>query len=288
MFRSMELSLKSILPRRWCWLFLFFPLLGPAFALDPRLEQDTYGLGMGSAVVAVVGGTHAIEWNPAGIARASVPMAQLGLGYDPSSTSLSFNLSALYPLPDGTVFALSQFSEFPSTPGSTTTYVGTVGMPLNASHDLFLGINLKYLALSIVDGGVLQNGRGLGMDLGLAYDLRNAQGTMASFGLAVKDVATDVRFDNNAEQPVVRTFVIGAAYQNINWPNSACQSFTHSTHLALPSGQSRDTQSSPLVVPCVSPPPSFTPTETVTFTVTPTPTDTPTETVTPTITNTPS
>jgi len=79
-----------------------------------------------------------------------------------------------------------------------------------------------------------------------------------------------------------------AAYQNINWPNSACQSFTHSTHLALPSGQSRDTQSSPLVVPCVSPPPSFTPTETVTFTVTPTPTDTPTETVTPTITNTPS
>ncbi len=211
----MELSLKSFLPSRWCWLFLYFPLLGHAFALDPRLEQDTYGLGMGSAVVAVVGGTHAIEWNPAGIARASVPMAQIGLGYDPSSTDLSFNLSALYPLPDGTVFALSQFSEFPSSPGSTTTYVGTVAMPLNASHDLFLGINLKYLALSIVDGGVLQNGRGLGMDLGLAYDLRNAQGTMASFGLAVKDVATDVRFDNNAEQPVVRTFVIGAAYQNI-------------------------------------------------------------------------
>ena len=41
-------------------------------------EQDPYGLGMGGAAAAVAGGTHAIQWNPAGIARAFVPMAQMG------------------------------------------------------------------------------------------------------------------------------------------------------------------------------------------------------------------
>jgi flagellar hook assembly protein FlgD len=170
---------------------------------------------MGDAVVAIVGGTHAIEWNPAGIARATVPMGQFGLGFNPSTSEFQFNTSVLYPLQDGTVFALSQYSDFPNNPTSNTTYIGSIGMPMNSSRDLFLGFNLKYMALSILNGMVPQNGRGLGFDLGLAYDLRNPQGTVASFGLAVQNVASDIRFDSTGEQPVTRTFTLGVAYQKI-------------------------------------------------------------------------
>lgn len=186
-----------------------------AFALNPLPEEDSYGLSMGDAVAAVVGGTHAIEWNPAGAARSTVPMAQLGLGYLPGSTELRFSTSVLYPFVDGTVFALSQYSDFPRSAFSNTTYVGTVALPLTASRDFLLGVNLKYLALSTADGVSRQNGRGLGLDLGFAYDLRDPEGTLASFALSVKDLNTDVRFDNMSEQPMVRTFVLGAAYQAI-------------------------------------------------------------------------
>ena len=192
-----------------------FSLTAPSQAFNSSLEQDTYGIGMGSAVAAVAGGTHAIQWNPAGIARATVPMAQLGLGFNPATSDLQFNTSVLYPFPDGTVFALSQFTDLPSSPTSNTTYMGSVALPLNASRDFLLGFNLKYMALSTLAGGVRENGRGLGMDFGISYDLRRPQGTIASFALAVKDAGTQVRFDNTDEQPVTRTFVLGAAYQNI-------------------------------------------------------------------------
>ncbi len=194
---------------------VFFLVSSPLLAFNAGLEQDTYGLGMGSAVAAIAGGTHAIQWNPAGIARATVPMAQLGLGFDPKTNDLQFNTSVLYPFPDGTVFALSQFSDFPSTPGSTTTYMGSVAMPLSASRDFLFGVNLKYLALSSRLGSGLESGRGLGIDFGLSYDLRRPQGTIASFALAVKDAGSQIRFDNTDEQPVTRTFVLAAAYQNI-------------------------------------------------------------------------
>lgn len=205
--------------QRFCCLkillmFLLFAFSHPLKAQILNLEQDTYGLSMGSAVVAIAGGTHAIEWNPAGIARSNVPMAQLGFGFDPYLSSFQFNTSVLYPLPDGTVFALSQFSDFPNASGSNSTYVGSVALPLNSSRDLLVGFNLKYLVLGSVSG-LNQNGRGLGLDLGLSYDLRNPQGTIASFALAIKDVDTEIRFDNNDEQPLARTFVLGAAYQNI-------------------------------------------------------------------------
>ena len=170
---------------------------------------------MGDAVAAIAGGTHAIEWNPAGVARANLPMAQLGFGFDPSTTDFQFNTAALYPFQDGTVFALSQFSDFPKSSGSSTTYIGSVALPLNSDRDFFLGINLKYLALSTEIAGAQESGQGLGLDLGLAYDLRGPEGTLASFGLAVKDANTEVRFDNTVEQPVTRTFVLGAAYQDI-------------------------------------------------------------------------
>lgn len=179
------------------------------------LEQDAWGLGMGDAVAAIAGGTHAIEWNPAGVARANLPMAQLGFGFDPSSADFQFNTAALYPFQDGTVFALSQFSDFPGNSGSSTTYIGSVAFPLNSERDLFLGINLKYLALSTEISGVQESGQGLGLDLGLAYDLRGPEGTVASFGLAAKDVNTEVRFNDTVEQPVTRTFVLGAAFQDI-------------------------------------------------------------------------
>ncbi len=170
---------------------------------------------MGSAVAAIAGGTHAIEWNPAGVARATVPMAQLGLGFDPASQDFQLNTSVLYPVQDGTVFVLSQFSDFPKSPISMTTYIGTIALPLNSSKDFLAGLNLKYLALSTLDGAAIQNGQGFGLDLGLAYDLRSPQGTIASFALAIKDLNTEVRFNDNLDQPVTRTFVLGAAYENI-------------------------------------------------------------------------
>ncbi len=170
---------------------------------------------MGDAVAAIAGGTHAIELNPAGVARAVLPMIQTGLGLNPSTLEFQFNTSILYPFQDGTVFALSQFSDFPKSPTSSTTYIGTVALPLNSERDFFLGVNLKYLALSEIDNGILEGGQGLGLDFGLAYDLRGPQGTIASFGLAARDVNTEVRFNNTIEQPVTRTFVLGAAYQGI-------------------------------------------------------------------------
>ena len=203
-------------PHHRLLLSLFFYLGAcPLFAFNSTLEQDTYGISMGSAVAAIAGGTHAIQWNPAGLARATVPMAQIGLVFNPSSSDLQFNTSVLYPFPDGTVFALSQFTELPSSPTSNTTYMGSVALPLNASRDFLLGVNLKYLALSTMVGSTQENGRGLGLDFGISYDLRRPQGTIASFALAVKDAGTQVRFDNTDEQPVTRTFVLGAAYQNI-------------------------------------------------------------------------
>src|SRR6185295_10998045 len=151
----------------------------------------------------------------AGIARATTPMAQLGLGYNPTIPTFQVNTSILYPVPDGTVFGLSQFSDFPSGHPSSTTYVGSVALPLNSTQDFFVGLNLKYLAVSDFSGLTVQNGRGLGLDLGLVYDLRRPEGTIASFALAIKDVDTHLRFDNNNEQTLTRTFVLGAAYQNI-------------------------------------------------------------------------
>jgi outer membrane protein OmpA-like peptidoglycan-associated protein len=194
--------------------FVFAPLY-KAYSLDLNLDQDAYGLGMGGAVAAIAGGTQAIQWNPAGIARASVPMIQLGLGILPATTDFHLNTGFLYPSQDGTVFALSQYSEFPDSHGSNTAYIGSIGLPLNASRDLLLGFNLKFLALTTSAGSIQDSGRGLGLDLGMSYDLRNAQGTLASFALVVKDLDTEIRFNDTNEQPLTRTFTLGAAYQNI-------------------------------------------------------------------------
>lgn len=197
------------------WLCILFFISQPLFALDPQSEQDAYGLGMGSAVAAIAGGTHAIEWNPAGVARATLPMAQMGLGFDTSSMDFQINTSVLYPVQDGTVFALSQFSDFPKSPTSTTTYIGTIALPLNSSKDFFVGLNLKYLTLSTLNGSAVENGQGFGLDFGLTYDLRRPQGTLASFAIAIKDLDTEVRLNDTLDQPVTRTFILGAAYESI-------------------------------------------------------------------------
>ncbi|HVZ81383.1 MAG TPA: OmpA family protein [bacterium] len=186
---------------------------GPSFALSPQAQQDAYSLGMGQADSAVVGGTHAISLNPAGVARANEPMAQLGLGTQ--GPDLFLNTSVLYPMTDGTVFALSQFSDFPNQPFSRTTYIGTVAMPLNTARDLFFGLNLKVLSLSDLNGANVMPGSGLGLDLGIAYDLRRPEGTIASFALAIQDLSTEVRFGNSYDLTLPRTFLLGVAYQNI-------------------------------------------------------------------------
>ena len=78
-----------------------------------------------------------------------------------------------------------------------------------------MGINIKYFALSLLNNEIIQNGEGLGIDFGLTYDLRNTQGTIASFGLAIKNVNTDIRLDNSFDDSVTRTFDLGVAYQKI-------------------------------------------------------------------------
>jgi len=214
---SGSLKLSFYLPRflQRLSVVLLLAILLPVHSLAVGAEQDAWGIGMGDAVAAIAGGTHAIQWNPAGVARATQPMAQMGFGFNPSSDDFQWNTAGLYPFQDGTVFALSQFSDFPSAPGSSTTYIGSIALPLNSARDFFLGLNLKYLALSTEAGGVLESGQGLGLDLGLAYDLRGPEGTVASFALAVKDANTEVRFNDTVEQPVTRTFVLGAAYEDI-------------------------------------------------------------------------
>lgn len=206
---------KSSTFRHFRWIPLFLLACKSSFAFNPSLEQDPYLLSMGSAAAAVAGGTHAIQLNPAGIARAAAPLAQMGLGYDMDSKVFLFNTSILYPFQDGTVFALSQYSDFPAAPGSMTTYIGSVGLPLNSTKDFLLGLNLKYTALAAQIGPDLETGRGLGIDFGLTYDLRRPQGTIASFAAAIKDAGAQIRFSNNDEQPVTRTFILGAAYQEI-------------------------------------------------------------------------
>lgn len=190
-------------------------LAGPLYALDPQAQQDAYSLGMAQADSAIVGGTHAISLNPAGVARANEPMAQLGLGLDTQSSAFFLNTSVLYPMTDGTVFALSQFTDFPNQPFSRTTYIGTVALPINSARDFFFGMNLKVLSLSDLNGNMVLPGSGLGLDLGVAYDLRRPEGTIASFSLAIKDLSTEARFGDSYDLTVPRTFLLGFAYQNI-------------------------------------------------------------------------
>jgi outer membrane protein OmpA-like peptidoglycan-associated protein len=189
-------------------------VISPVWALDSLSFQDAYGLGMGGADVAIVGGTHAVEVNPAGLGRTSVPMAQIGLGLISPSGTFDLDNVLVYPLEDGTVFALSQFSGFYNG-YSDTEIIGSAALPLDFFHNLFMGFNLKYLLLSNPTNSIEGAGQGLGLDFGLNYDLRGAGGTLASFGLAIKDLSSQVRFSNTGEESVTRTFVLGAAYDDI-------------------------------------------------------------------------
>jgi outer membrane protein OmpA-like peptidoglycan-associated protein/flagellar hook assembly protein FlgD len=198
-------------------IFVFIFTLGfivePAWAIDPLPVQDAYGIGMGGADNAIVGGTHSIQVNPAGLAQATVPMGQIGLGLAPQGT-FDLNNVLLYPLQDGTVFALSQFSGFYSG-YANTAIVASAALPLDSARDLSLGLNLKYLLLSNPANSVEGPGRGFGLDLGFTYNLRDAQGILASFGLTIKDLSSEIRFSNTGEESVTRTFSLGAAYDAI-------------------------------------------------------------------------
>ncbi len=190
---------------------LFSPYLQAA---NLNMYQDAFGLGMGGAVAAMAGGTQAIPYNPAGIARDLVPMIQGGVGLLPGPMDSQFTLGFLYPLNDGTVLGFSQYSDFPSG-SSSTAYIGSFAFPLDASRDFLLGVNLKYLALGQDLSGSALNGRGLGFDMGLSYDLRNPKGTLASFALAIQNVDTQLRFDDDSEETMPRSFTLGACYQEI-------------------------------------------------------------------------
>jgi outer membrane protein OmpA-like peptidoglycan-associated protein/flagellar hook assembly protein FlgD len=204
----------SLIQRIITFLFLLGFIVEPSWAIDPLPVQDAYGIGMGGADSAIVGGTHSIQVNPAGLAQATVPMGQIGLGLESAQGNLDLNNVVLYPLQDGTVFALSQFSGFYNG-YANTAIVGSAGLPLDSSRDLSLGLNLKYLLLSNPANSVEGPGRGFGLDLGFTYNLRDTKGTLASFGLTIKDLSSEIRFSNTGEESVTRTFSLGAAYDEI-------------------------------------------------------------------------
>ncbi|MGH7739656.1 MAG: OmpA family protein [bacterium] len=207
--------MNSLVTLRFLLATLLFGFsLGPVWALDPPIVQDAYGLGMGGADCAIGEDTHAVEVNPAGLAMAVVPMAQIGLGMPSSPNAFDLNAVVLYPLQDGTVFALSQFSSF-DTGYTDTSVVGSAAMPLDSSRDLFMGLNLKYMILSNPANPVEGVGRGFGLDCGFTYHVRDAQGEAACFGLSVKDLTSDIRFANTGEESITRTFNFGAAYEAI-------------------------------------------------------------------------
>lgn len=141
----------------------FVGLVSPSSAVDLNVAQDAFGLGMGGAVAAIAGGTQALPYNPAGIARALVPMAQGGLGVLPGTLDDQFSLGFLYPLTDGTVLSFSQYTDFPQASNSNTVYIGSFAVPMDSSRDLLLGISLKYLALGEDMSGNQVNGPGSGL-----------------------------------------------------------------------------------------------------------------------------
>jgi len=196
------------------WCLLLFLFTHPLGAFEPGPVQDAYALGMGGAGIAVAGGTHSVFLNPAGTARSSTPLLQVGFGFSHSG-DLRLDTSVLYPFRDGTVFSLSQGSDLPSSPVGSTLVAASVGLPLDSSRDLFLGLNMKHLSLSADLGGGPERGSGFGLDLGVAYDLRRPEGTLASFALTLLDLASQLRFDNNQERSLSRRAVLGAAYLGI-------------------------------------------------------------------------
>lgn len=194
--------------------FLGWAIASPSKALDVPLESDAHGLGMGGAVAAVSGGTHAVAWNPAGIARAQVPMLQFGSSFRPDPSAFGLDATGLYPTRDHTVFAISGFSSRIRDASDTVVAMLSAGVPLNDSRDLLFGANLKHFTLRDRSGDLPLRGRGIGLDLGLSYDLHLPSGAeVLSFALAVHDANTQVRFDRAGEQTVTRRFVAGLAYQ---------------------------------------------------------------------------
>ncbi len=191
-------------------LLVAFPALSPAY--DASLPPESHGMGMGGAVAAVSGGTHAVPWNPAGIARASVPMLQTGGAYRPEPEGFGLDAVFLYPTRDRTVFALSHITEKIKAVRSISWVVASVGAPLSSNRDLLFGANLKHATLR--EEGRPRRGRGLGLDLGFLYDLHLPTGSdILTFALAARDVNTQVRFDGSGEEPVTRVFSLGVAYQ---------------------------------------------------------------------------
>ncbi len=189
--------------------------LNHSSAVDLNIAQDAYGLGMGGAVAAIAAGTQAVPYNPAGIARANLPSVQGGMGFWPGPSNFDLSLGGLYPLNDGTVFGFNLYSDFPQDSSSCAAYVGSFAFPLDASRDFLFGMTLKYMALGQDLFGTQINGRGLGFDMGLSYDLRDPKGTRASFALVIQNVDTQLRFDDDSEETMPRSFTLGASYQEI-------------------------------------------------------------------------
>jgi len=191
--------------------------LGPipkARALDLRLDEDAWALGMGDAAAASAGGTHAALINPAGIARATVPMAQLGGVFRQAPSTSGGNLTLLYPTPDGTTFGLTLMQDGASGANQNRLLGLELGLPLQSNHDLLAGFSIKSIDTRIAGPGS-PGAHGLALDMGLDYDDRLPNGDALSFGLVAKNITGSVRVDPGYDEDVSRSFIFAVAYQDV-------------------------------------------------------------------------
>jgi outer membrane protein OmpA-like peptidoglycan-associated protein len=212
------------MPRLFQRFLISFPLLFVLFlapfsarALDLRLDQDAWSLGMGGATAAIGGGTHAFFINPAGTDRATVPMIQLGGVWRSGDLAQGGHLIMLFPTGDGTVFGLGVLQDGAQDRYRNRLLEGTAAIPLEGSHRLQGGIGFKILSGRLDDDNGTRSAHGLSVDLGLIYDCPLRNGDVLSFGCTAKDATSGLHFSNGVEDSVTRSFTFAAAYQDSPW-----------------------------------------------------------------------
>lgn len=192
-------------------LALFFLATAGHAAID-GLESDAWSIGMGGATAAVGGGTHAFFVNPAGTARAVVPMAQWGGAWRSEDGPWGGSCVFLFPAGDGSVFGggVSRLQTDGVERDQTLQF--SAALPLDPAHRWMAGAALKSL-FEKKETSPAGKGHGLSLDLGLLYDLPLPEGDTLSLGAALRDASGSLRFDGGREEKRPRHFTLAAAYQ---------------------------------------------------------------------------
>jgi hypothetical protein len=111
-------------------------------------------------------------------------------------------------------------------PFQENDYVFTYATPLSPDRNLSMGINVKYLVQDswsyMADGVAMDEVQGWGADLGFHYLLPLARpGRSVAFGLDIRDIASQIRGDNNREITLPSTATLGVAWRAADiWSDS--------------------------------------------------------------------